>query len=152
MNKIVEIFPWNKTFESGITQIDEHHKEIVSLINQIASHLVNHSNTDSLDHIFSTLKEYAVHHFQSEEIIWEQYLSQDDCLDEHKRAHTRFVSKVFEFQEEKSRKPIQEVTEDILSFLTHWLAHHILDSDMRMSKTILAIKSGMSLQDAKTSG
>jgi diguanylate cyclase (GGDEF)-like protein/hemerythrin-like metal-binding protein/PAS domain S-box-containing protein len=149
MNKIVEVFPWNKNFESGIAQIDEQHKEIVSLVNQIAGYLVNHSDTDSLDQIFSTLKEYAVHHFQSEEIIWEQYLSQDTCLNDHKQAHTGFVSKVFELQEEKSRKPTQKIIEDILSFLTHWLAHHILDSDMRMSKTILAMKSGMSMNDAK---
>ncbi|CAG1022472.1 partial putative signaling protein, partial [Patescibacteria group bacterium] len=43
-----------------------------------------------------------------------------------------------------------EVVEDALSFLTHWLAFHILDSDKRMSKTVLAmIQSNCSIEEAK---
>ncbi len=38
---------------------------------------------------------------------------------------------------------------DIVKFLTHWLAFHILDEDRRMALTVLSIESGMPLADAK---
>ena len=42
-----------------------------------------------------------------------------------------------------------EVTEDILSYLANWLAFHILESDKRMAKVVLAVQSGLPLDQAK---
>ena len=38
---------------------------------------------------------------------------------------------------------------EILSFLTQWPAFHILNTDMRMAKVVLAAKSGIILSLAK---
>lgn len=149
MNELLEIFPWNDNFNTGIAKIDEQHKVIVSLINQLASHFGNESDLQLLDETFDKLADYAIYHFQTEELIWGEYFPTDSSLKTHKETHANFIKLVSELQDEESSKPINEVIEDVLSFLTHWLAHHILDSDMRMSKTISAMKSGFSLEGAQ---
>lgn len=44
---------------------------------------------------------------------------------------------------------MDEVIKDIVSFLSKWLVHHILDSDKRMAKVVLAKQSGCTLEEAK---
>jgi len=149
MIESVEVFPWNKNFETGIVAIDEQHKVLVKLINQLASHLGSESDVSSLDATYTELADYAAYHFQSEERIWEEYFPTNSSLKGHKKTHEDFIATVIRLKEQDQSEPIQEVIEQVLSFLTRWLAHHILDSDMRMSKVIFAMQSGMSLQSAE---
>jgi len=151
MTESIDVFPWNKNFETGIAQIDEQHQVIIKLINKMATYIGNQSDTHSLDSVFTELTNYTIYHFESEELVWEKYLSADSSFDEHKKAHERFISEVCEIKQQKEGKSNQQISEDVLSFLTHWLAFHILDSDMRMSKVIFAIKSGIALEAAKQS-
>ena len=51
--KMVEVFPWNTNFETGIAQIDEQHKRLVDLLNLLAGHLAFRSDAPTLK-IFST--------------------------------------------------------------------------------------------------
>jgi len=149
MHDSIDIFPWNENFNTGFTEIDEQHKVFVSLINQLASSLGNESDRSLLDESFEKLADYAVYHFQSEERIWEKFFPSDSSLKIHKENHLSFLTAVKELKKEELSKPLNEVIEDVLSFLTHWLAHHILDSDMRMSKVVSYMKSGLSLESAQ---
>ena len=45
--------------------------------------------------------------------------------------------------------PPGDVIAAITSFLTHWLAHHILDNDKRLAKVVLAMDSGQTLEQAR---
>jgi len=149
MHDSIDIFPWNDNFNTGLTEIDEQHKVLVSLINQLASHIGNESDLSLLDETFEELANYAVYHFQSEELIWGKFFPSDSSLKTHKETHHSFLSTVKELKKEELTKPLNVVIEDVLSFLTHWLAHHILDSDMRMSKVISYMKAGLSLESAQ---
>lgn len=149
MNELIDVFPWSTNFDTGIAEIDEQHKVLVKLINQLATHLGNESDIDLLDKTFVELADYADYHFQSEERIWKKYFPSNSSLKRHKETHASFVTLVLELKAEEANKPINEVVEDLLAFLTHWLAHHILDSDMRMSKVVAAMQAGFSLESAK---
>jgi len=143
-----DVFPWNANFETNIPLIDEQHKELVLLLNKLASHLANQADALELNSVFDELADYADYHFKSEEVIWEKYFSGDSWYAEHKTTHNSFMAKVLELKGEC--KPLDVIISDIIRFLTHWLAYHILDTDRRMAITVLAIESGMSMQQAKT--
>lgn len=147
--KMVEVFPWNTNFETGISKIDEQHKRLVELLNMLAGHLAFRSDTIALNSIFVELTEYALYHFQYEEDVWEKYLGADTLNIAHKQEHSDFVNDILKLKAEEGWKPIDDILEDVLSFLTHWLAFHILQSDKRMSKVALAVKSGLTLEEAK---
>ena len=147
--KYVEIFPWNENFSTGIDEIDEQHKRLVDLLNILVGHLAFQSDSPALERIFEELKSYTVLHFASEERIWSQYFNDDPWEKWHKDAHADFIANVLELKKNASGKTEDEVIESIVSFLTHWLALHIIESDRRMAKVVLAMPSGISLARAK---
>jgi diguanylate cyclase (GGDEF)-like protein/hemerythrin-like metal-binding protein/PAS domain S-box-containing protein len=107
------------------------------------------SDITALNAVFDELANYAIYHFQTEETVWHQYLALDVWETEHKVEHRDFVKKVIALKSDEVSRPLDEVIEDVLKFLTQWLVFHILESDMRMANIVLAIESGMTLQQAK---
>ncbi|TAK61314.1 bacteriohemerythrin [Methylobacter sp.] len=145
----VEIFPWNKNFEVGVPLIDEQHQRLVELLNVLAGHLIHQSDMPTLANVFNELFEYTVYHFQAEETIWHKIFPEDIWETNHKSDHSKFLAKVNSIMSEQNIIPSEQVIEEILRFLTQWLAFHILDTDMRMAKVLLAVQSGVPLNQAK---
>jgi len=148
-NESLEIFTWNESFSTGIPQIDEQHKQLVHLINLLARSIASKAGMPVLDEIFNDLADYAVYHFKTEESIWHEYLEGDALEASHNLVHKGFISEVLRLKEADGTKTQNEVVENILSFLTNWLAFHILDSDKRMAMVVVAMQSGMTLEKAK---
>lgn len=146
---ITDIFPWNNNFNTGIKLIDEQHRKLVDLINMLASHLANQSDIPTLDNIFTELSEYAGYHFRTEEDIWAQCFLGDQMETEHKQVHRKFNDALVELKDDQNTSSLNKIVADILMFLTHWLAYHILDNDMHMAKIVFGMKSGLSLEEAK---
>jgi diguanylate cyclase (GGDEF)-like protein/hemerythrin-like metal-binding protein/PAS domain S-box-containing protein len=145
----IDIFPWNENFNTGVPLIDEQHKKLVLLLNQLASHLAFQSDIPALNIIFDELADYAVYHFQAEEAIWHEYFPDDDLLAGHKKVHNSFIETVYRLKNEEPNAPIDRVLEEIISFLARWLASHILENDRYMALVVVAVQSGLSLELAK---
>ncbi|MDO9140682.1 MAG: EAL domain-containing protein [Methylobacter sp.] len=145
----VEVFPWNKNFETGVPLIDIQHQRLVELLNVLAGHLAYQSDVPTLNKVFNDLAEYAIYHFQEEEAIWHTYFPEDMWEAKHKDDHRRFLATVNKIMGGKTSRPLDQVIEEILAFLTQWLAFHILDTDMRMAKVVLAVQTGTPLNQAK---
>ena len=146
---IGDIFPWNANFETGIPLIDEQHKKLVQLINKLTCRLSSRSEASELNTIFAELADYAVYHFRSEEEIWHKFLPEDPWELEHKQTHERFVEVMLSLRAADTGQSVEGVIESIIKFLTHWLVYHILECDMSYAKTVLALQSGNTLQQAK---
>jgi len=122
---------------------------LVHLINVLASSIASKAGMPALDKIFNELAEYALYHFKTEETIWHEYLDGDALEASHNLVHQSFISEVTRLKAVEGAKTQNEVVENILSFLTNWLAFHILDSDKRMAMVVVAMQSGMTLEKAK---
>ena len=145
----IEIFPWNKNFDTGIAKIDRQHQRLVELLNQLVSHLAFQSETPTLNAIFDELKAYALIHFQTEEEVWKEAFKDDPWVTAHEETHGQFVVAISRLEAEKSTRPFDDVIADIVSFLTNWLAVHIIDSDKRLAYAVLALHAGLSADQAK---
>lgn len=143
------IFPWNDNFDTGLTVVDEQHRKLVDLLNNLASHLGYGVELAELNRVFDELSDYAVYHFETEEAIWKDYLPRDDMSLAHFKTHHDFVTEILKLKDDLSQHPSDQVVDEVISFLTHWLAFHILDTDKRMAKIVLALQQGMSVHDAK---
>jgi len=149
MPHTLEIFPWTANFETGIAEIDEQHQALVRLLNKLVGHLAFQSDAPELDAVLEELKRYTVYHFTTEEKIWHAHFSNDPWEEWHSKAHSDFIDKVVEFTAHRSDRDQESMLEELVSFLTHWLAMHIIESDKRMAKVVLALPSGVSLEQAK---
>ncbi|MBP8265623.1 MAG: response regulator [Zoogloea sp.] len=149
MIESIEIFPWNANFETGIPEIDSQHRRLVDLLNLLVSHLTHQADVPILNDIFDRLRDYTVVHFEFEEAIWREVFGDDPWAVGHACSHAGFVDEVMRLKSEEGVKPLDQVIEDIVGFLTHWLALHIIESDKRMAKAALAMRGGASLEAAK---
>ncbi len=62
--QLVEILPWNESFETGLPEIDAQHKKLVELINQLARDWSSLADLEKLNVIFNELTAYAHYHFK----------------------------------------------------------------------------------------
>ncbi|HEX5711221.1 MAG TPA: bacteriohemerythrin, partial [Sulfuricurvum sp.] len=145
----IDIFPWDDHFNTGIAKIDEQHRVLVDLLNQLAREVTTKSEISRLNQIFDQLLEYTVYHFETEEAIWETYLHHDPMEEQHKTVHQKFIDTVVRLKENQNSRSMAEVAEETLGFLARWLASHILETDRTMAYIVLALQKGMDMEAAK---
>lgn len=143
----LEVFPWNHNFETGIHIIDEQHRKLIDLLNELAGTLVD-ENPIEISRVFEELAKYANYHFETEEQIWAEYFGEDSWLQSHQMTHHAFLPEVVELKDHME-KPLRDVIENIVKFLIRWLSFHIIDNDKRMALVIQNMDSGKSLAEAK---
>ncbi|QIR14611.1 bacteriohemerythrin [Shewanella aestuarii] len=144
----VDIFPWNDSFNVGVSEIDQQHEVLVRLLNEVASCIAFQRADINLDKLITELVNYAVYHFETEEKYWNEMLPASVHTEQHKKGHASFVNQVNDLKQDINHLPEDVWLEKLLSFLASWLASHILESDKYMALLVFAIKSGMNLEQA----
>lgn len=146
MKQKFEIFPWNNNFETGIDEIDEQHKKLIELLNNLANTLTQ-DKTIQIESAFTELAQYANYHFKSEEAIWKKHIKDSDLVISHEKSHESFIPKVLEIRNKNDN--LEDTIEEIVLFLIRWLAFHIIDEDKRLSLIIHSMKDGKNINEAK---
>ena len=121
-----ELIPWTSKLCIGIDKIDEQHKELVRLVNQLHNAMKAKVGLQESAEILEKLTEYTIYHFGFEEEIFDKYDYENK--EGHKKFHANFVKKVVDFQDDvKAGKA--GLSMDLMLFLTSWLKDHILKTD-----------------------
>lgn len=125
---------WDNSLSVGIEIIDQQHKKLVDLINEIEElNKYDHIDVKQVSAIIHELKKYTQTHFSEEEKVMERHGYIE--LNRHKKLHRSFIEKV-ELFEEKFEKGPKQVLDIMLPFLSKWLANHIMVEDRRYSKHV----------------
>ncbi|QEP42164.1 response regulator [Ectothiorhodospiraceae bacterium BW-2] len=144
---LFELFPWDKNFEIGIESIDQQHQVLVSILNQLAAALIESTEAFEVDSILDELERYALYHFTTEEAIWQHHFnSGTELLQQHLQTHQNFTTTLIDLR--RQRCPSLERMQQLVEFLTNWLAFHILDSDKRMVLMLQQLQQGEGLEEA----
>lgn len=147
-----DIFAWESRFETGIEEIDDQHRRLLQLINRLGGILMLESDADafaeSLFAVFGELTDYARYHFSFEENLMDEFHFDPVQESAHKKAHEAFNIRMQEARIKAGTHPV-EVAGKTLTFLSKWLMTHIVGIDMVMAKKVLAIRSGLSEEDAE---
>lgn len=121
---------WRETYSVGIQKIDDQHKVLISIINELyEAHKQGTSQTVIVE-VLEKLINYTNYHFSMEEDLFTQYdyPQQKDHVDEHKY----FVGQVADLKQE-SRKGNLLLSLKTIDFLKDWTINHILGTDMDFS-------------------
>ncbi|EOG7640549.1 GGDEF domain-containing protein [Vibrio cholerae] len=144
----MQSFKWDQYFETGLEEVDEQHQSLVNIVNRYSSLLAeNHVSLDEIRLALFELSRYSEYHFKEEEKLMREVGISALHLEEHIQVHRTFMSEVFSMQafihDVDDRSAVQ-----LLEFLIHWLAYHILGIDQNMARQVIAIRSGMSAEEA----
>ena len=148
-DKKIDIFPWDDNFNTGLPLVDQQHRQLVELLNLLASNVAFGTGAEVIDRIFDELADYAVYHFNSEEAVWHEHLAGDAVEAAHRAIHSTFAEEVVRLKSSRDAEPLSAVAEETLGFLARWLASHILESDRYLAYIVLARKEGLPLESAK---
>ena len=149
MSQPLEIFPWNPNFETGIAIIDSQHRVLVDLLNTLIGHLAYQADAPTISEVFAQLRHYSEEHFTTEEGIWREHLGEDAWVTGHRHEHDEFISRLAELKLEEGQFSFDEIIEDVVGFLSRWLALHIIDADKRLTRAVVAVQEGLPVEAAK---
>ncbi len=123
-----DLMPWGPKLILGINEIDDQHKELVSLINQLHKAMKLKKGSQKSGEILKVLADYTVYHFGFEEELFEKYNYPETA--EHLTIHKGLVDQVVDFktQFEEGKAAL---TMDLMSFLMDWLKDHIMQTDKK---------------------
>lgn len=144
-----DFFPWNDAFKVNVPLIDEQHKKLVEILNNLCSGIFREITLIELEAAFKELLDYTVYHFESEEKIWRSHFKSKKEFLKHKEAHKDFIEKLHTRKRNLESEPITEVLAELIKYLVNWLAFHILETDMKDSKIILEMDKGADFNTAE---
>ncbi len=119
---------WNTNYSVGIREIDDQHKKLISLINELYEAMRRGEGKAALGQVLGQMLDYTVYHFNSEERLFREYGYPDH--EEHKQMHDYLSDNVRQLKAEyEAGSPA--ITRDAMLFLSNWLNVHILEVDKR---------------------
>ncbi len=119
---------WDHSFSVGVEQIDQQHKKLVDLVNQLHKGMKAGNSKEMMETILDDLVDYTAVHFKTEEDIFERINYQHK--EEHEDIHEDLVGKVIEFQK-LFHSGNALISMDVMKFLKGWLVNHIKGEDRK---------------------
>ena len=145
----VNCVAWSDTYSVGIKLLDDQHKGLVDLVND----LFNHS-TGNADEEHAYFQEVIQ---QAQQYIFEHFVTEEECMlavnfsgyAEHKTAHDEFKLAVIKSVNEYKTGKILTL-ENFANFLKDWITSHVAIMDNQYGlyfRKIAAIKKDGKLND-----
>lgn len=122
------LMTWDEKFSVNVKEIDNQHKKLVDLVNELHGAMSVGKGKEALGKILQSLIDYAASHFATEE----KYMTKFNYPDfpQHKAEHDKFVKQVLDFQQGFNSGKLALSTE-VLQFLKDWLIKHIQGTDKK---------------------
>ncbi len=121
-------FVWTDKYSVGIQQVDEQHKRLVEMVNDLYEAMKAGRGNEVLGTVFNNLLAYTRTHFAEEEELMQQ------CgfpgFSAHKQLHDRLTKQVLDLGEQ-FRGGSNSLTVPVASFLKDWLVDHIQGTDRK---------------------
>ena len=128
------LLKWNQNYELGLETIDQQHKQLFVIINElIIATEYTRPNTELLS-IVERLESYATSHFLAEEELFTQIGFTGRS--EHEAEHSKFIDTV-KYIRKQCRIIDAPMAPKMRDFLLSWLSHHILTKDKEYRQAML---------------
>ena len=124
MNDDNELITWTDKLSCGIKLIDDQHKGLVNLVNEMFNHVTGNyvQECDYFNRVIHETVEYVRNHFATEEKIL--LLTKFSGYSEHKKEHDNFVLAIIEnSRSHEAGKRV--ILSNFTRFLKDWVLSHI---------------------------
>ncbi len=119
---------WSDEFSVGIQEIDEQHKVLIDLLNDLHDAITNRRAADVTDNILKRLDDYVHIHFAVEESLM-RILHYPEYK-QHKLKHDELIDQLTKLNK-KLEAGRASISFELMYFLKMWLTKHILEIDKR---------------------
>lgn len=129
----MQMMQWNNVLATGVTTIDNQHKKLLELTNQLGG-AIERGDVEIVELVLKDLVDYTVYHFSFEEELMEK--AGYAALPLHRRVHQLFTARLPEFQQRYEAG--EDVLRELHDMLVKWLLNHIQNEDRDYAETVRA--------------
>ncbi len=120
---------WNENLSVGVVSIDDQHKKLVTLLNQLHDGMIAGKGRDVLANVLKGLVDYTKTHFKYEEELFTR--AGYPGAASHKKDHAELIQRVIDIHQKYNMTGPAALTIPVMNFLKDWLTNHIQGSDKR---------------------
>lgn len=124
-----ELISWSDKLSVTIDSVDEQHKELVRMVNELNAAMGVGQADAVIGEILKDLISYTTTHFAHEEKLMRTHNYQG--YEKHQMEHADLVDKVSDLNK-KLETGKSRINIEVMMFLKKWLTSHIQDSDKEM--------------------
>ena len=141
-NRIVKdrYLSWNDSYSVGIESIDNDHKKLILLINNLQTSIDYKTDNEFEKQTLDDVVDYTKYHFTREEDLMEKDGYSDFVA--HKAQHQKMIDKVTElvqaYEKDESKGIKAGAIESLLMYLKSWLINHINGTDQEYSEYLIS--------------
>jgi hemerythrin len=128
---------WQLRYETGIPEIDEDHRRLVGLINDLDDVLEGDGDLQRIGMVIDALVDYTHYHFTREEALMAE-IGYEEAVD-HALAHAQFGHFLGELVGACMLAPGRDTAARVRDYLQEWLVDHILVEDMKFVTLFRAV-------------
>ena len=129
----MQLLKWTTDLELGLEQIDNQHKSLINIINELNIGIEYGQPNSVMIPIVEKIQDYANTHFKVEEEIFANYSYPDRA--DHEADHATFIDSIKYIH--KQCEIIEEpMSTRIRDFLLGWLCNHIRTKDKEYKRFI----------------
>ncbi len=132
----MSLIVWSEKLSIGVPSVDDQHKKLVVLINQLHDGMMAGKGKEVLGGVLKGLADYTRTHFKYEEDVFAKTGYPGAAA--HKREHADLLQRVIEIQQKYNVAGPGVLTIEVMNFLKDWLTKHIQGSDMRYTEHFMA--------------
>jgi hemerythrin len=125
-----ELLEWNEEFSVEVEELDDHHRELIRLINELHEILDCQAESQKVSEVISKLFDYANYHFGAEEALFSATIY--PFAQEHREKHLEFREHLAELRD-MIEAEIGSARSNLLSYLHSWWTNHIMEEDKEYS-------------------
>lgn len=132
MNKF-EAIEWPKSLQTGVSDIDEQHQMLASMINMAHTRLTENNSRSETEAFIRDLMSYALYHFDTEEELMLMHDYYQAEREQHCREHRHFSAAIARFQQDIHLGKLVS-RDELLGFIREWLTIHIMNTDIKLGE------------------
>lgn len=127
---------WNENLSVGVGSIDEQHKKLVGMVNDLHTAVEKGQGAAVLGKTLDGLIDYTKTHFGYEEELFAKTGYPETPA--HKAEHEKLVATVLDVQAKYKAGAGDTLSADVMAFLKSWLINHIQGTDKKYGPHLTA--------------
>jgi len=129
----MQILKWSNNLSIGVEPIDEQHKELFAIFDDLRAAIDNDRGNEMVEEVFIRLENYVHRHFADEE-AYMRYVN-FPALEAHMAEHEQLLLRLRMLRSRNLRDRSVSAG-DIAHFLQEWVVEHVSTSDRMIGEFV----------------
>jgi len=130
----VALIEWREEFDTGVSEVDHEHKEIVDLINELHEAMGDDASRDEIGRFLGDVFAKISAHFALEETVMRKH--NYDEYEDHKSDHEKLLDDLRDIMDDAEEDTGKNYKTALTESVRDWFVNHFKTKDARLHKKL----------------